>query len=150
MCWNLHSSLLPCLNRLDQSRRGILTISLRVIANPSPEILADILEGEFSLPAQLLIRAGGVRGQVQDIAGSLADDLVFQRVADDLAERVDHLEDGAAASGPQVPGSNAGLLLPEVVQSRQMALGEINDVDVVADRCAVSGFVVFSYPLACS
>jgi hypothetical protein len=64
-------------------------------------------------------------------------------VADDLAERVDHLEDGAAASGPQVPGSNAGLLLPEVVQSRQMALGEINDVDVVADRCAVSGFVVF-------
>ncbi len=63
-------------------------------------------------------------------------------MADDLLEGVDHLEHGAAASGSEVPGADAGVGFAEVVESREMAVGEIDDVDVVANGGTVSGGVV--------
>lgn len=91
-------SLLPLLNRLKQRRGGFLTIPLRIITNPPPQILAGVLERELGLPAQLLVGAGRVGSQVEHVAGSAFDDFVFERAADDLAEGVDHLEHGAAAA----------------------------------------------------
>jgi hypothetical protein len=64
-------------------------------------------------------------------------------VAHDFAECVDHLENGASAAGAQVPGSDAGLGFAEVVEGCEMAFGEVDDVDVVADCGAVSGGVVW-------
>lgn len=56
-----------------------------------------------------------------------------------MGEGVDHLEDGAAAAGAEVPGSDSGLGVAEVVQCCEMTLGEIDDVDIVADCGTVSG-----------
>jgi hypothetical protein len=68
---------------------------------------------------------------------------VLARVAADGGRKgLDHLVDGAALAGAQVPGADAGVLLAEVVKGGEVAVGEVEDVDVIADRGAVLGVVV--------
>jgi hypothetical protein len=70
-------------------------------------------------------------------------DLVGQVAADDVGEGLDHLEDGAAAAAAEVPGFDAGLVRAQVVECHEVALCEVEHVDVVADGGAVFGFVVW-------
>jgi hypothetical protein len=70
-------------------------------------------------------------------------------VADNFAECVDHLEDRAATSRAQVPGSNTGFLFSEVVQGSKMALGKVDNVDVVSNSGTVSGRVVYERLVLC-
>jgi hypothetical protein len=120
-----------------------LAVSLGVIAYPSPQVIASILQSKLGLPAQFLIGTSRVGGQVKDIARSSPDHLVLEWAADYLAEGVDHLEYSAPTAGSKVPCSDTGLLLSEVIQSGKMAFGKVNDVDVITDCRAVSGWVVF-------
>lgn len=85
---------------------------------------------------------GGVGGKVEDIALAALDNLVGELAADDGAEGVDDFEDGAAAAGAEVNGLDAGLLLAEVVEGNEVALGEVEHVDIVADGGAVPRRVV--------
>lgn len=138
-----HLCLLTLLDSLKKLGRGLLAVSLWVVAHPLPQVDTSVLESELSLPAQLGIRAGGIGREVEHVTCSPLNNLVLKLVADDLTEGVDHLEHGAAATGTQVPGSHAGLLLAKVVESCKMTLGEVDDVDVVADGSAVAGRVIF-------
>lgn len=69
---------------------------------------------------------------------------VLELATNDLAEGVDHLKDGAAAAGAQVPSLDTGLVIAEVVQGDEVALGEVDDVDIIADGGTVAGRVVVS------
>jgi len=120
-----------------------LAVSLGVIANPSPEILTSILKCELGPPAQLLVGTSGIGCQIKNIACSSLNNIVLERVSNDFAEGVDHLEDSAAAARSEIPCSDTGMLLSEVVEGCEMALSEIDYVDVVADCGPVSGGVVF-------
>lgn len=52
------------------------------------------------------------------------------------------MEYGAAFSGAEVPGAHAGVVITEVFEGNEVALGKVEDVDVVADGGAIGGVVV--------
>jgi hypothetical protein len=68
--------------------------------------------------------------------------LVGQILPGSFAEGLDHLEHGGPASGTEVPGFNTGILVTQVVERDEVAVGEVEDVDVVANGGAILGGVV--------
>jgi hypothetical protein len=100
-----------------------LAVPLGVIAHPPPKVFACILEGELGLPAQFCVGAGRIGSQIQHITCSSAYDLIVEGAPDNLAESVDHLKHSAATSRAQIPGSNSGSFLTEVIEGREMASG---------------------------
>lgn len=126
-----------------QLRRRILPIPLRVILRPEPQIRARILQRPLRLPVEFLVGTRRVGGEVEHVAVATGRDFVGERLADGRGEGVDHLVDGAAAAGSQVPGAYARVLGAEVVEGFQVAVCEVEDVDVVSDCCAVAGGVVW-------
>ena len=81
-----------------------------------------------------------------DVAGAPGRDLVGDVPADGGAERPDHLEHAGAPPGAEVPHV-APAHLGEPVERGQVAPGEVDDVDVVADAGAVGGVVVVAEDL---
>ena len=69
--------------------------------------------------------------------------LVGKFAAGGGGEGVDHLVHGAALSGAQVPGADTGVVGTEVVEGLEVAVGKVQDVDVVTDGGSVVGVVVF-------
>lgn len=124
-------------------RGRVLAITLGVVADPAPEILASLLQCLLSLPVELLVGQGWVGSKIENIALASGDNIVGQIAADNMAESLDHLKDGAATAGTEVPGLNTRLVLAEVVEGAQVALGQIDNVDVVADGGTVSRGVVY-------
>ena len=53
------------------------------------------------------------------------------------------MEDCAPVAGAEIPGAHAGVVRAKVVECGEMALREVEDVDVIADCGAVGGFVVW-------
>lgn len=134
--------MLSSLELLQKFRRGLLSVSLGVVLGPPPEILARILERPLGLPAQLAVGAGRVGGEVEDVTGTAGRNHVGEIAADSGTKGLDHLEDSAALAGSEVPGAHAGVVLAEVVEGLEVAVGEVEDVDVVADSSAVVGGIV--------
>ncbi len=130
------------LNRRHELGRGLLAVTLRVVADPAPQVLAGLFHGHLRLPLELGVGERGVGRQVKDIALATGDNFVGHLAADNLAKGLDHLKDGATAAGAQVPGLDAGLVLAEILEGSEMALGEVDNVDVVANGSSVVGRVV--------
>ncbi len=78
----------------------ILSISLRIILHPAPQVNAGILKGEFRLEAELGIGAGGVGREIEHIPRATTDNFVRQFSTHRSAEGSDHLEDRRAFAGP--------------------------------------------------
>lgn len=116
---------------------------MRVVARPEPEVLASLLEGVLRLPAEFVVGPGRVGGEVEDVTGATGGNLVSEVAAGGGGEGADHLVDGAALAGAQVPGANTGVVSAEVVEGFQVAVREVEDVDVVTDGSAVAGVVVY-------
>lgn len=135
-------SSLASLQLLKELFRRLLPVALRVVLSPTPEVLACILESALGTPAELGVGAGGVGGEVEDVACAARGDFVGQVAADGGREGLDHLVDGAAFSGAQIPGADAGVVLAEVVEGGKVAVGEVEDVDVVTDGGAVLRVIV--------
>lgn len=124
-----------------------MPVALRVVTGPQPEVLAGLLEGALGLPAQLGVGARGVGRQVEDVTGAAGSHLVGQVAADGGGEGLDHLVDGAALAGTQVPGADTGVVVAEIVEGLQVAVGQVQDVDVVTDGGAVVRGVVYTISL---
>lgn len=122
-----------------------MTVSLRVVLSPAPEVLAGVFEGALSLPAELLAGAGRVGGQVQHITGTTGGDFVRQVTADGGREGLDHLVHGAATTGSQVPCAHARVVGAQVVERKQVAVGQIQDMDVVTDGGTIARVIVFFF-----
>jgi hypothetical protein len=131
------------LQSIKELLRRALAVSIGVVLSPAPEILAGVVESLLRLPSQLLQSEAGVGSQIENVALSALHDLIRQLPADGIAEGLDHFEHSAALASSQVPGLDTGTLLTEVVQSDEMALGKILDVDVVANGSSVLGGVVY-------
>lgn len=119
-----------------------MPVTLGVVLSPAPEILAGLLEGTLGLPAQLAVGAGGVGSEVEDVTCTARGDFVGHVSADGLGESTDHLVDGAAAAGAEVPGAHAGVVGAEVVEGLEVAVCQVKNVDVVADGGTVARVVV--------
>lgn len=120
-----------------------MAVPLGVVPRPAPEVLAGLLEGALGLPAELGVGARGVGRQVEHVSGAAGGHLVGEVAADGGGEGTDHLVDGAALAGSQVPGADTGVVGAQVVEGLQVAVGKIQDVDVVTDGGAVMGGVVY-------
>lgn len=70
-------------------------------------------------------------------------DLVRKITTHDGGEGLDHFEDSGALSGTEVPGFDTGLVLAEVLERDFVALGEIENVDIIADCGSVLGGIVW-------
>lgn len=138
-CLVTASSRLGCRQQL---RRRLLAVSLRVIVNPSPQILTSLLHRQLRLPVQLLVCQCRVRCEVEHVTRSPGADLVWEIATNNLAEGIDDIIDGAAATGAEVPCLDTRLVLAEVVQSLEVALGKIDNVDVITNGGTVLGVVV--------
>lgn len=104
-------SSLARLERLDELGWRLLPVPLGVVLDPAPQVGAGVLERELRLPAQLLVGERRIGRQVQHVSLPALDDLVGEVAPDDVAKGLDHLKDGAAAAGTQVPRLDAGLVL---------------------------------------
>ena len=137
--------MLLTLGRLDigeELRWWFLTVALRVVVDPSPQVLAGLLHGQLRLPVELLVGQRRVCREIEHIALSAAFHLVLQITTDDLAEGIDNLVDGASTARSQIPCLYARLLFAEVIEGEQVTLGKVDDVDVIADGGAIAGRVV--------
>lgn len=132
------------LQLVQQLGRRLLAVSLRVVPRPAPKILASLLEGALGLPAELGVCSGRVGREVEDVAVAARSNLVGELAADGSREGADHLVDGATLAGAQVPGADAGVVCAQVVEGLQVAVGKVEDVDVVANRGSVAGVVVWN------
>jgi hypothetical protein len=119
-----------------------LAVALGVVLGPAPEVLASLLESALSLPAKLGVGAGWVSGEVKNVTSTAGSNLVGQITANGGGEGTDHLVDSAALAGTQVPGTDTGVVGAEVVESLQVTISEVKDVDVVTDGSAVVGGIV--------
>jgi hypothetical protein len=131
------------LDSLQKLGRGILAVTLGVVLNPSPEVIAGLLHGELGLPVELLVGEGRVGSKIENVSLSSGTDLVGKIATDDLAEGLDNLKDSAATSGTQVPCLDTGLVLAQVVEGHQVTAGKVDNVDVVSDGSAVARGVVY-------
>ena len=95
------------------------------------------------MPAELLVSPAGVGSQVEDVPGTTRGHFVGEVPADGVLEGIDHLVHGAALPGTQVPGTDTGVVGAEVVEGLQVAIGQVQNVDVVTDGGTVAGIVVF-------
>lgn len=86
----------------------------------------------------------GVGSQVQDVTSTTRGHFVGQVTANSGGEGLDHLVDGAALTGTQVPGTDTGVVGAEVVEGLQVTVGKVQNVDVVTDGGTVVGLVVFN------
>jgi hypothetical protein len=68
--------------------------------------------------------------------------LIREIAADGFAEGLDHFKDSGATAGAEVPGAHTGVVGAQVVEGFEVALGEVEDVDIIADGGAVVGGVV--------
>ena len=141
---------LASLELLKELLGRVLPVALRVVLGPAPQVLARILERALGTPAELGVGAGGVGGEVEDVACAAGRDFVGQVAADGGREGLDHLVDGATLAGAQVPGADAGVVLAQVVEGGEVAVGEVEDVDVIADGSAVLGVVVCWCDVSCA
>lgn len=134
---------LSLLDSSQQLRRWLLSVSLGVVVDPPPEVLAGLLHGELGLPVQFGVGQSRVGSQIQDIAGSAGNDLVLQIATNDGAKCLDDLKDSAATAGTQVPGLDTRLVSAEVVEGDQVASSKVNNVNVVSDGGSVARGVVY-------
>lgn len=126
----------------EELSRGLLAVTLGVVLGPEPKVLAGLLEGTLGGPAELGGSAVGVGSQVQNVTGTTGGNLVGEVTADSGGEGADHLVDGAALAGTQVPGTDTGVVGTKVVQGLQVTVSQVENVDVVTDGSAVVGVVV--------
>lgn len=119
-----------------------MSVTLGVVADPFPKVVAGLLHGELGLPVELLVGEGRVGSEIENVSLSSRLDLVGEIAANDLAEGLDNLKDSASTAGTQVPRLDTGLVLAQVVKSDKVAAGKVDNVNVVSNGSTVARGVV--------
>src|SRR5699024_2691362 len=99
-------------------------------------------EAELGLPAQQRLDAGDVGDQRRWVSGTTLAHFGYDVTAGHLADGVDDLLDRGSGPGADVEHGLRGPAGLHVVESGDVGLGEVLDVDVVADAGAIGGVVV--------
>ena len=113
----------------------------RVFALPVPAVAAHVGERLFRFPAKDLLRLGRICVDRRQIAGAARADHVRNGNAVDRGERMHHLQNADAVASAEIEDLAAGMRFG-VLDRAQMALGQINDVDVIAYAGSIRGIVV--------
>ena len=106
-----------------------------------PTVAAHILDGLFGRPAEDILGLGRVRPALGKITVAACADDVVDLDAIDLLKRVDQLQNAHCAAGAEVERLRAGVVLG-VLERLQVALGQIDDVQIVAQAGAVGRGIV--------
>jgi hypothetical protein len=96
----------------------------------------------LSLPTEFGVGQARVGGEIQDITITARSNLVGKATANGMTEGLDHVKNSRTLAGPKIPGLDTRLLLTKIVESDQVSLGKIQNMDVVTDGCTILGFVV--------
>src|SRR5659263_548772 len=110
-----------------------------------PRARDDLVQAVLGRPAEFVVDPGGGSDQLGGVAGPALHDVGRGVQPGGLPDRLDHLTHRVTRAGPDVEHVLA--LLGEVVQGGEVGLGEVQDVDVVADAGAVRGGVVVAEDL---
>ncbi len=108
---------------------------------PGPGAGQDVVEvGVFGLPAEIGFGLFGAGDQAGGVAVAARFDFDGDGVAGDAARGFDDLLDGEAVAVAEVV--DHAVAVGEGVEREDVSVGEVGDVDVVADAGAVGGEVV--------
>src|SRR5699024_5229441 len=102
----------------------------------------DLLEAELGLPAQQRLDAGDVGDQGRWVSGPTLAHFGHDVTAGHLGAGIDDLLDRGAGSGADVEYGLPGPAGLHVVESGDVCLDEVLDVDVVADAGTIGDVVV--------
>ena len=123
----------------------LLLESVWIMALPTPAILAHLLNAAFSLPAEFLGGEGRIGPALCDVARTARANLVWDWTARSLLERLDDLQHAVAMACAEVVNLEAELRIRlELFDRLEVANGEVNDVDVVANASTVNGGIVIA------
>src|SRR3972149_4785335 len=120
-----------------------LYVTVRVLRLPAPGVAAHLLEAARRAPPQLLRGERGIGPVFREIAGAARGELDRNGPARCGFERLHHFEHRVAASGAEVDGDRAVRALEEA-QRRDVRLGEVHHVQVIAHPGAVRRVVVLA------
>ena len=111
---------------------------------PAPGAFEGALDGCLGLPAENLVGLAGVGPDLLDVALAALSDLVGNLDAGGLFEGVDEAEHGASVAGAEVEDFEAGgvILAEQALEGHYVSLGQVVDVDVVADAGSVRSVVI--------
>ena len=110
---------------------------------PLPGRADDVVDAVFRVPAQHLAGKRVAGDEARRIAWAAFSALDRHRPAGDLFDGRDQFLDGRAVAGAEVDGDRLATL-QQIIYGAHMGIGEIVDVDVVADAGAVAGVVVLA------
>src|SRR6478609_6315409 len=134
--------MLPVQTTVTWNGRSDVLVTSRVLALPPPRVRAHVVDRPGRHPAELVVGPGRVGPEGREVSGPTADDVVRDRHSRGAFERLDQLQHRGAPARPEVPGANRLVGGRDPVECRDMAGGEVLDVDVVALAGAVGRGVV--------
>ena len=117
-----------------------VAVTARVLGLPIHRRRSHVVDAELGLPAEFTLGLGGVGVAGGDVAGATRLDRERNRVAGSLLVRLDDLKYRVSVTGAQVVGEHAGAL--DLVDDGDVALGQIDNVDVVAHTGSVGRVIV--------
>ena len=117
-----------------------VAVTARVLGLPIHRRRSHVVDAELGLPAEFTLGLGGVGVAGGDVAGATRLDRERNRVAGSLLVRLDDLKYRVSVTGTQVVGEHAGAL--DLVDDGDVALGQIDNVDVVAHAGSVGRVIV--------
>ena len=107
-----------------------------------PQAVSDGVEiAHLRAPAKLAVRLARIADQFGRIARAARADAVRDRPARGPRNRIEHFADALPAPRAEVEGVGTGRGV-EPVEGTDMGVGEVTDVDIIADTGAVGGRVI--------
>ena len=108
-----------------------------VAALPPPTVSAHIVQATGRGPAEDLFGQGGVGDAAGTVARAPIGSFPGHRPACHLLKDPHQFEHRMALATPQIQGEELGGSVEQSVHSRPVAFGQIHDMDVIPDSCAI-------------
>ena len=124
---------------MDESRLGLIQLAL-----PTPCIAQGITEASFGLPTQQGFGFTYIGPNLHNVACAAFTDFVRHRHAIHFFKGANDFEHGISFALPQVDGLAAAGLVEQIIQCFDMGLGQVHDMDKVADAGAVWCWIIRS------
>mmetsp|Transcript_6631 Transcript_6631/g.15185 ORF Transcript_6631/g.15185 Transcript_6631/m.15185 type:complete len:337 (+) Transcript_6631:88-1098(+) len=109
---------------------------------PLPCALAHVLQRSLDLPTEVHLSLAGVGDDRGEVARPPVADLVSDGLSGGLLEGLHHLKDRVALTGAQIVDNASRVQLQNLLQSANVPIGEVHDVDVVAHAGAIDSVIV--------
>src|SRR5699024_438221 len=156
--WSIHPPLRASAGHFEEKIQGetfkflpavfsifilFISISIRILALPSPGVFAHFFQSAFCYPVQFILRLCSVTVTGCNVSCTARFNLVRDFFSACLAECFYHVKYGISISCSQVVYGYARFFF-QLFYSAYMSNSKVYNVDVIAHSCAVMSIVIIS------